>query len=247
MSWSFIPTAITTLLAVLTFLGVHKFFLEPWLAARQLRKKYATALWISCEELRLHLEEIQHKISEKNTKALDALKKIPDHDFNNRVDWFTKYGYYTTVTAYRIAVVSCWLHIYQRELLISPYRKSHRFVFALYTKADHLKRAFGENTCLWHDYFDAIGSRIEDHPADIFRPMSFGAFCDRSYSDKTFRKFYEQLHMFISFVAAERYPGTIDRIRKALSDLTGFLERENLLAGLELERSAIDPELAGPE
>ncbi len=247
MSWSFIPTAITTLLAVLTFLGVHNFFLEPWLVARQLRKKYATALWISCEELRLHLEEIQHKISEKNTKALDALKKIPDHDFNNRVDWFTKYGYYTTITAYRIAVVSCWLHIYQRELLISPYRKSHRFVFALYTKADHLKRAFGENTCLWHDYFDAIGSKLEDHPADIFRPMSFGGFCDRSFSDKTFRKFYEQLHMFISFVATERYPGTIDRIRNALRDLTGFLEKENLLTGLELERSTIDPELTGPE
>jgi hypothetical protein len=164
--------------------------------ARQLRKKYATALWISCEELCLHLEEIQHKISQKNTKALDALRKIPDHDFNNRVDWFTKHGYYTTVTAYRIAVVSCWLFIYQR---------------------------------------------------DISRPMSFGAFCDRCFSDKAFRKFYEQLHMFISFIATERYPGTIDQIRTALRDLTGFLEKENLLTGLKLKRSTIDPELTGPE
>ncbi len=62
MSWNSIPTAITTLLAILTFLGVHRFFIEPWLLARQLRKKYATALWIACKELQLHMEQIHSKL-----------------------------------------------------------------------------------------------------------------------------------------------------------------------------------------
>ncbi len=124
MSWAFIPTAITTLLAILTFLGVQKFFLEPWQVARQLRKKYATALWISCKELQLHLHQVRDKVLEKNTNAISALKKIPDNDFKGRSDWFTKHGYYTTITAYKIAVVSSWLCIYQQELLFSTYSES---------------------------------------------------------------------------------------------------------------------------
>jgi hypothetical protein len=106
MSWNSIPTAITTLLAVLTFLGVHKFFIEPWLLAWQLRKKYATALWIACRELQLHIVQIHIKVAANNIKAINALKKIPDNDFKGRADWFTKDGYYTTITAYKIAVVS---------------------------------------------------------------------------------------------------------------------------------------------
>jgi hypothetical protein len=242
MSWNTIPTTITTLLAILTFLGVHKFFIEPWLFARQLRKKYATALWIACKELQLHLEQVRHKVSAGDTKAIDALKKIPDHDFKGRADWFTKYGYYTTVTAYKIAALSSWLHVYQQELLFSTYRESRAFVYALYQTIDHLKRAFSENTCLWYDYFDAIGSKLVDRNAAVLRPLSFGAFCDRYYSDQQFRKFYEQLHMYIWFIADGKYLATTDKVMEALGDLMGFLESENLLAGLQIERPTINPE-----
>ncbi len=38
-------------------------------------------------------------------------------------DWFTKEGYYATLTAYKIAVVSSWLQIYKQELLFSTVRK----------------------------------------------------------------------------------------------------------------------------
>jgi hypothetical protein len=247
MNWNSIPTAITTLLAILTFLGVHKFFIEPWLAARQLRKKYATALWIACKELQLHLEHVRRKVSAKDTNAIDALKKIPDNDFKGRADWFTKHGYYTTVTAYKIAVVSSWLHVYQQDLLFSPYRESRAFVYALYQTIDHLKRAFSENTCLWYDYFDAIGSKLVDRDAAVLRPLSFGAFCDRYFSDQQFRKFYDQLHMFIWGIADGKYLATTDKISKALDDLIGFLQKENLLAGLRIERPTINPELSAPE
>jgi hypothetical protein len=244
MSWNSIPTAITTLLAILTFLGVHRLFIEPWLLARQLRKKYATALWIACKELQLHMEQIQSKVSANNVKAIHALKKIPDNDFKGRADWFTKDGYYTTVTAYKIAVVSSWLYVYQQELLFSTYRESRAFVYALYQAIDHLKRAFSENTCLWYDYFDAIGSKLVDRNATILRPLSFGAFCDKYFSDQQFRKFYEQLHMFTWFVADGKYLATTDKISGALDALMDFLQKQNLLAGLQIARPTINPELS---
>lgn len=247
LSWNSIATAITTLIAILTFLGVHKFFIEPRIIARQLRKKYATALWIRCKELQLHLDQIHRKVSAKDVKAIHALKKIPDNDFQGRADWFTKHGYYTTVTAYKIAVVSCWLFIYQQELLFSPYRESRTFVYALYGKIDELKRAFSENTCLWYDYFDAIGSKLVERNGEILRPLTFSAFCDKYFSDHQFRRFYEQLHMFIWFIADGRYLPTIDKISAALSELMNFLRKQNLLAGLHIERPVINPELPPPE
>jgi len=247
MNWSVIPAAITTLLAILTFLGIQKFFIEPWQAARQLRKKYATALWIACKELQLHLEQIHRKVSANDTNTINALKKIPDHDFKGRADWFTKHGYYTTITAYKIAIVSSWLQIYQQELLFSTYRESRAFVFALYQAIDHLKRTFSEHTILWYDYFDAIGSKLVDRNASVLRPLSFGAFCDRYYSDQQFRKFYEQLHMFISFIADGKYLANTDKIRGALDDVIEFLKKQNLLSGLQIERPSIHPELPGPD
>jgi hypothetical protein len=247
VSWNSIATAITTLIAILTFLGVHKFFIEPRMIARQLRKKYATALWITCKELQLHLEQIRRKVSANDIKAINALKKIPDNDFKGRADWFTKHGYYTTITAYKIAVVSSWLFVYQQELLFSPYRGSRAFVYALYQRIDRLKRAFSENTCLWYDYFDAIGSKLVDRNAAILRPLSFGAFCDRYSSDQQFRKFYEQLHMFIWFIADGKYLPTTEKISLALDELMEFLQRQNLLAGLHIERPTINPDLPPSE
>jgi len=96
--------------------------------AWQLRKKYATALWIVCKELQLHLEQIRRKVSANEIRTINALKKVPDNDFKGRIDWFTKHGYYTTITAYKIAVASSWFHIYQQELLFSTYRESRAFV-----------------------------------------------------------------------------------------------------------------------
>jgi hypothetical protein len=244
VSWNSISTAITPLFAILTFLGVHKFFIEPRLVARQVRKRYATALWIACKELQLHLEQINHKVSTNEINSINALKKIPDNDFKGRADWFTKQGYYATVTAYKIAVVSSWLHVYQQELLFSTYRESRAFLYSLYQKIDHLKRAFSRDTCLWYDYFDAIGSKLVDPAATVPRPLPFGPFCDRYFSDQQFRRFYDQLHMFIRLIADGKYLKITDEISGALDDLMGFLKKKNLLAGLKIERPTINPELS---
>ena len=241
MNLAIISTAITALLAILTFLGVQKFVLEPWQTARQLRKKYATALWLACKDLQLHLLQVRDKIQAGEPNAIAALKKIPDNDFKGRADWFTKHGYYTTITAYKIALVSSWLYIYQQELLFSTYSESRAFVFDLYSKVQNLKKAFSTNTCLWYDYFDAIGSKLVDH-ADVLKPLAFGAFCDKYFSDQQFRKFYEQLHMFIWFIADGKYLPTIEHINESLKDLMSFLQKQNLLRGFHIERPTINPE-----
>jgi hypothetical protein len=235
---------VPALLTILTYLGTYKYLIEPWLVARQLRKKYATVLWITCRELQLQLEHIEKRVTANNTAAIAALKKIPNNDFKERADWFTKHGYYTTVTAYKIAAFSAWLRVYQQELLFSTYRKGRKFVFSLYQKADHIKQAFSHDTCLWYDYFDAIGDKLVERSGDILRPMAFSAFCDKYFSDSQFRLFYEQVHMFIWFVADGKYLAKIGTITNALENLRSFLEKENLLTGLEIERPPINPEQA---
>jgi hypothetical protein len=52
----------------------------------------ATNVWLSCHELRCHLEEIKGKLEGKSEGGTrDALMKIPRHDFK-RADWFVKPG-----------------------------------------------------------------------------------------------------------------------------------------------------------
>jgi hypothetical protein len=251
MNWDLasklVPAIVTVLLALLTYLGTYKYVIEPWLVARQMRKKYATVLWIACQELQLHLRNIHERVSINKASTIDALKKIPNNDFKDRPDWFVKEGYYTTVTAYKIALVSAWLRIYQQELLFSTYRKSRNFLRSLYEKADQLKRAFSKDTCLWYDYFDAIGDKLVDRSADFTRPLAFSAFCDKCFSERQYRLFYEQLHMFIWFVATDsKYLASLDKINSALDNLRLFLKQENLLSGFEIERPQINPELSHP-
>ena len=241
-----LPGMMTALLALLTYLGTYKYVIEPWLLARQLRKKYATALWITCRELQLHLENIHKRVSVQKQSTINALKKIPNNDFKDRVDWFTKEGYYASVTAYKIAVVSAWLRVYQQELLFSTYRKSRKFLNSLYGKADQIKSAFSKDTCLWYDYFDAIGDKLVDRSGDVPRPLAFSTFCDKCFSEKQYRLFYEQLRIFIWFVANGEYLEKLDKIGVALEGLRDFLKRENLLKGFEIERPTINPELSRP-
>jgi hypothetical protein len=80
----------------------------------------ATGLWLSCYELRHHLEEIKITLADSDLRAdqmRDALLKIPRYDFGGRADWFVKIGYFSMITAYKIAAFSSWMRIYQTAVL----------------------------------------------------------------------------------------------------------------------------------
>ena len=225
-------------LGVATSLGVYRYYVEPRQIAGALRAKYGTALWIACKELDVHLRRIQETLS--NDQVFHSLLKIPAKDWNNRPDWFTKAGFYSMVTAHKIALVSAWLYVYQQELLFSRTRASSDLLSDLYNHASTIRKAFSKNSCLWPEYFDAVGSEYVERVGDAYRPIAFSDFCIRCSTDATFLKFYEQLHMFIHLTAKdERDPtkrGRIDHVRHALQQLMGLLDRKGLLAGLQKDR-----------
>jgi hypothetical protein len=229
---------ITFALPLLTFLGVQKFIIQPRYEARISRRKYATALYIACKELSLHLVNALERLNSASSRIGEAMKKIPDHDFQGNPAWFTKEGYYTTVTAYKIAAVSAWLRVYQNALLFSSYPESQAFLNELYRRAQNLKLAFSTGTCLWYYYFDAIGERLIEESATEASPLSFAKFCARYANDRDFRLFLEQVHMYIWFLGDKdpKYVDTVPRIQESLLDLIGLLEKKNLLPGFRVER-----------
>ena len=231
-------SAITTvLLTLMTSLGVFKYLVEPRLRDDLSRLKYATPLWKVCSELLDQINEIQDSLRKNDKDIRDALKKIPNNDFGGRIDWFTKTGYYTTITAYKIASVFAWSNIYQHELLLSPYSKNRRFFEQLYQKSENLKIAFSDDTIFWRYYCDSLGDKIVEEKSNLFFPISFAVFCERYFSDHDFRLFFEQLHMFLWHVADGKYLSKLDNIELALRDMQKMLKKEKLLKGLEVKRS----------
>jgi hypothetical protein len=176
--------------------------------------------------LSVHLGQIQKHL--RDDEVFNSLKKIPANDWRGRPDWFTKGGFYTMVTAHKIALVSAWLYVYQQELLFSRRQESSDLLVDLYNQASTIRKAFsgkiGErNSCLWPEYFDAIGSQYVERVSDAYRPLTFSAFCLRCAENKNFFKFYKQLHMFIHItVENERdlpqQKGRFENVKKALQN-----------------------------
>jgi hypothetical protein len=196
-----ILSVLSFVLGVITSLGIYKYYLEPLQAGSALRKKYGTALWIACKELNVHLERIEETLADRT--VFDSLLKIPTNDWKGEPDWFTKEGFYTMVTAHKIAQVSAWIYIYQQELLFSRTRASSELLADLYNHASTIRKAFGDSSCLWPEYFDGIGSQYIERVAEFSRPLSFSAFCLRCSSDRGFMQFYDQLHLFIHLMAKD--------------------------------------------
>ncbi len=239
----------STLSAILTFVNalvvifslpllVQKFIIQPRYEARISRRKYATALYIACKELSLLLANTLERLSSASSGIGDAMKKIPNNDFHGNPAWFTKEGYYTTITAYKIASVSAWLRVYQNALLFSSYPESQSFLNDLYGRAQNLKLAFSTGTCLWYYYFDAIGERLIDEREKEVSALTFSKFCACYANDRDFRLFFEQVHMYIWFLGNRnpKYVDTVPRIQTCLLDLISLLERKNLLPGFRVER-----------
>jgi len=221
--------------------GGLRYFLEPLLQRRRLRKVMATGLWLSCYELRRHLEAIKATLAEGGTSAdamRDALLKIPRNDFAERSDWFVKTGYFSMITAYKIAAFSAWMKIYQTAVLraLLAARRS-KFISGLFQKFDAYKVAASNNTVLWYHYLESVGERIIVTEGDLTSPIGFSEFCRRYQNDREFLFYFDQLYMFIHFMGrkdepwASNYQHALAEMIDALKSLEIFLAdtRENLL------------------
>jgi hypothetical protein len=222
-------------------------FLEPLLKRRRLRKVMATGLWLSCYELRRHMEAIKATLKQDNSMAeemRDALLKIPRSDFGGRPDWFVKAGYFSMITAYKIAAFSSWMRIYQAAVLQALLTVTWSdFIPELFQKFDAYKIAASHNTVLWYNYIDAIGEKLISTVGELSSPLDFSEFCKSYHDDQEFLYFFDQLHMFVHFMGRKDEPwsSTYD---KALSDMIGTLQdiekfilkrKEYLLGKFELK------------
>ena len=195
------------LAAILGAGGGFRYFIEPFLRRRRLRKVMATGLWLSCHELRCHLEVIKEKLGDNSTLADNTRNALPKNDFGGRADWFVKAGYFTMITAYKIAAFSSWVKIYQRSVLLADLTTLWSdFITELFQKFDNYKVAASSNTVLWYDYIDAIGEKIVTTENNFRRPLDFSVFCEKYYGDKEFLFYFNQLHMFIHFIGKKDSP-----------------------------------------
>jgi hypothetical protein len=218
------PMAVV-LAAVLGAGGGLRYLLEPTLKRRHLRKVIATGVWLSCYELRCHLEEIKKTLADANaaTETRNALMKIPRWDFHHRPDWFVKAGYFSMITAYRIAAFSSWMRIYQMAVLRALLTETwSSFTSELFQKFDAYKVAASQNTVLWYSYIDAIGDRLIYTSEEISSPVNFSEFCKKYSEDPEFLYYFDQLHMFVHFMGRPEEPW-LTGYQKVLNDMISAL------------------------
>ncbi|WP_426615313.1 hypothetical protein [Bradyrhizobium sp. McL0616] len=229
------------LLGALLTGGGLRYFLEPRLQRRRLRRVMATGLWLSCYELRSHLEAIKTTLARGGDTAFEmrkSLTKIPSYDVEDNPDWFVKTGYFCMITAYKIAAFSAWMKIYQtavlRALLVA---KGNKFISYLFQNFDDYKVAASNATPLWYNYIDSIGEWMIVTEGDLASPIGFGQFCSKYKNDREFLIFFDQLKMFVHFLGrpeeefAPKYEKVMTQMIAALKSLEKFLgdTRENLL------------------
>ncbi len=180
--------ALVVVAAILGAGGGFRFFIEPFLSRRRLRKIVATGVWLSCYELRKQLEAIRQKLAEGGPSAeqmRDSLLKIPSNDFHGQSDWFFKTGYFTMITAYKIAAFSSWMRIYQMSILRATLTLGSRDLASeLFSKFDAYKIAASQNTVLWYSYIDAIGERIISASGESMAPLNFSEYCRAYYRQR---------------------------------------------------------------
>jgi hypothetical protein len=221
--------------------GGLRYFLEPVLKRRHLRKVMATGVWLSCYELRRHLEEIKRTLTESKSadETREALRKLPRYDFDNRPDWFVKTGYFSMITAYKIAAFSSWMRIYQMAVLQALLTATwSNFISELFQKFDAYKVAASHNTVLWYNYIDAIGEELIFTAGEFTSPLNFSEFCKKYYEDKEFLFYFDQLHMFIHFMGIKEEPWSrtyqevLANMICGLQDIEDFIStrKENLLS-----------------
>ncbi|SFO74454.1 hypothetical protein SAMN05216330_104463 [Bradyrhizobium sp. Ghvi] len=201
----------------------------------------ATGLWLSCYELRRHLEAIRTTLAEGGEPAYEmrkSLTKIPSYDFQRKPEWFVKTGYFCMITAYKIAAFSAWMKIYQTAVLRAQVvARGSKFISGLFERFDAYKVAASESTALWYNYIEAIGEWMIETEGDLASPIGFGKFCSKYNKDEEFLIFFDQLHMFIHFMGrpeemyAPVYEEVLTKMIAALSSIEKFLgdTHENLL------------------
>ena len=244
-----IPTIVTAVAGLAGLLGLAKYLIEPWYSARALRRKYATALWIACSDLHIHLDRIRKQMGVGDSRTSNASEDPPKrlaresrlvrergvlhhhHGIQDR----SSLGVASNLSARAALPAVCG----EPELPVTALRTRRR-----------AKSSISTNTCFWYDYLDAVGDRLVSQLGAVgsggsLAPMSFAEFCQRYATDQHFLLFYDQAHRYIHLIGDGQRPyiESMEKVLESLKKVMGFLERQRFLPGFEVRR----PEISGDE
>ena len=200
------------------------FRLSESILAKKKFWQYSKALWFDCYELKHRLTSIRRKISNENhDNDLEPLRfRLSEQ---TQLDWFTKAGYYATSTAYLFASVSCWIRLFQRDVVFLDFGKRN-LTSDFFKIVEDLKNSISRNqSILWYHYFNGIGEIIIDETQKM--PMTFSSFTIKLYEDKNFRKYFEQLFYFLDDVVSKGQGELVDEIIKSLESTLTYLSQNS--------------------
>ena len=167
------------------------------LSAEAKLEHYAKPLWLDSGELELRLRHLAKKLQADDRP--EAVRLRPE--VGQSIDWYTKQGYYATSTVYIMARVSCWIHLYTRDVVLLPFRKDMETV-RFFQTVEAVKAAISARpSILWSYYFAGMGEALTDQK-DV-KPMTFAAFCMRMQEDASFRSFFDQAFWYLIDLSTE--------------------------------------------
>lgn len=203
-----------------------------WLAPRftesvEARKKlfvYARPLSHACHELVYRLRAFLPKMQQAMNDTRAALSLSPQKATS--IAWFTKEGYYLTSTAYLFALVSCWIQLYERDVVFLKFGRSSltRQFFDLIEGFKN--RVSGDGSILWFHYVNGIGELLIADAGD--RPMTMSEFIYKLYEDELFRDYYDQFFVFLNQVADGKFLANLEATIQQLDRIQDFLVKNQI-------------------
>ncbi|MDB9525770.1 hypothetical protein PN498_07205 [Oscillatoria sp. CS-180] len=179
---------------------------------------YARPLSYACYELNYRLDAISIKINAFN-ETRNSLRISPKEA--SSIDWFTKEGYYVTSTAYLIATVSCWIQLYERDVVFLQFGRSS-LTKCFFELIENFKNSLSSSgSILWFHYVNGIGELLVAEAGD--RPMNLSEFTYKLYRDELFRDYYDQLFVFINQMAEGQHLETLKNTINAIAEIEAFL------------------------
>jgi hypothetical protein len=185
---------------------------------------YAKPLWLACHELEFRLTMISDKLSSREQGGPRTSLSFSLASAQS-IDWFTKDGYYITSSAYLISAVSCWIQLYERDVVFLRFGRSS-LTKKFFDLVQEFKIRLSSHSILWFHYVNGIGEELTDKTGN--RPITLSEFTKRLYQDELFKGYYDQLFIFLNEVAKEKYLDNIDAASKVLRDIKCFLEENRV-------------------
>lgn len=203
---------------------VETYMIAPRLSesidARKKLFTYARPLSYACHELAYRINAIVEKIDTNTMNGTQTALSLSPTQAKS-IDWFTKEGYYISSTAYLMASVSCWIQLYERDVVFLQFGRSSLTKEFFDIIEAFKNRLSSGDSILWYHYVNGIGELLIGEEGD--RPITLSEFIYTIHQDELFRGYYDQLFIFLNQVADKRHLQTLKDTLRSLEDIQAFL------------------------